>query len=61
MRRMMAERLRERWEFCIWEREREWNGGGKKEIEKKKKLMRGENKKYYLLLAFKLPCIAMVL
>ena len=30
-------RVRERWEFCFWERENEWNGGGKKEIEKSKK------------------------
>ena len=32
----MGERLRERWEFCFWERESEWNGGGKKEIWQKK-------------------------
>ena len=50
----MGERLRERWEFCFWERENEWNRGGKKEIEKKEGrniiLTRGGNKKYYLLL-----------
>ena len=30
----MGKRLRERWEFCFWERENEWNGRGKKEIGK---------------------------
>ena len=49
MRRMMGERLRERWESCFLERENEWNGKRKKEIEKKKErniiLMSGGNKK----------------